>query len=55
MKIINLKQLMKNLTNIVSGEEEYCDQLHRKQRKGLGEKVQWNGQHKAKQEENIIT
>ena len=42
MKIIISKQLMKNKTNIVSGEEEYCDQLYRKQPKGLGKEVQWN-------------
>ena len=49
MKIVNLKQLMKNQTSIVSGEEEYCDQLYQKQPKGLGEEVQWNDQHQAKQ------
>ena len=47
MKIVNLKQLMKNQTSIVSGEE-YCDQLYQKQPKGLGE-VQWNDQHQVKQ------
>ena len=40
MKVINLKQLMKNQTIIVSGEEEYCDQLYQKQPKDLQEKVQ---------------
>ena len=40
---------MKNHTSIISGEEEYCDQLYRKQPKGLGEAVQWNDQYQAKQ------
>ena len=40
---------MKNQISIVSGEEEYCDQLYRKQLKGLGEEVQRNDQHQAKQ------
>ena len=38
MKIVNLKQLMKNQTCIVNGEEEYCDQLYEKQPKGLGKR-----------------
>ena len=41
---------MKNLTSIVSSEEEYCDQLYQKQPKGLGKEVQWNDQHQAKQQ-----
>ena len=39
MKIIDLKQLMKNQKSIVSSEEEYCDQLYQKQPKSLGEEV----------------
>ena len=48
MKIVNLKQLMKNQTSISSDEEEYYDQLYQKQPKGLGE-VRCNNQHQAKQ------
>ena len=53
MKVVNLKQLMKNQTSIVYSEEEYCDQLYQKQPKGLAEE-QWNpppphDQHQMKQ------
>ena len=48
MNIENLKQLIKNQIIVVSGEEECCDQLCQKQRKGLDEEGQWNDQHQAK-------
>ena len=40
---------MKNQTSIASSEEEYCNQLYQKQLKSMGEEVQWNDQHHAKQ------
>ena len=49
MKIVSLKQLMKNQAIIVSSEQEYCDQLYQKQPKGLEKEVQWKDQHPEKQ------